>query len=108
MSTDTPKPATPKRTDSRRGFDWADGRVVSAIVFGVSVLSLGLLEVARSPEVTATAIDGLEDYFITDPQVNTSTVVSATVILVLVGALAGYVPARRAAKIKPIVALADE
>lgn len=52
--------------------------------------------------------NSLEDYFITNPQVNTSTVVSATLILVLVGAIAGYVPARRAAKIKPIVALADD
>lgn len=52
--------------------------------------------------------NSLEDYFITNPQVNTSTVVWATVILVFVGALAGYIPARRAARIKPIVALADD
>ena len=52
--------------------------------------------------------NSLEDYFITNPQVNTGTVVAATVILILVGALAGYVPARRAAKIKPIVALSDD
>lgn len=52
--------------------------------------------------------NSLEDYFITNPQVNTSTVVWATVILVFVGALAGYIPARRAAKIRPVVALADD
>lgn len=52
--------------------------------------------------------NSLEEYFITNPQVNTSTVVWATVILVFVGALAGYIPARRAARIKPIVALGDD
>jgi len=52
--------------------------------------------------------DSLKDYFITNPQVNTTTVVWATLILVLVGAIAGYIPAKRAAKIKPIVALADD
>jgi putative ABC transport system permease protein len=52
--------------------------------------------------------NSLEDYFITNPQVNTSTVVWATVILVVVGAIAGYIPARRAARIKPIVALSDD
>lgn len=52
--------------------------------------------------------NNLEDYFITNPQVNQSTIVWATIILILVGAIAGYVPARRAAKIKPVVALADD
>jgi len=52
--------------------------------------------------------NNLEEYFITNPQVNTSTVVWATVILIFVGALAGYIPARRAAKIKPVVALGDD
>lgn len=52
--------------------------------------------------------NSLEDYFITDPQVNMSTIISATVILVLVGAIAGFIPARRAAKIKPVVAMNED
>lgn len=52
--------------------------------------------------------NNLEDYFITNPQVNQSTIVWATIILIFVGALAGYVPARRAAKIKPVVALGED
>jgi putative ABC transport system permease protein len=50
----------------------------------------------------------LEDYFITNPFINLGTAVIATLVLVLFGAVAGYVPANRAAKIKPIVALRDE
>jgi putative ABC transport system permease protein len=49
-----------------------------------------------------------EDYFITNPYIDISTAVTATIILILFGALAGYIPARRAAKIKPIIALRDE
>lgn len=51
--------------------------------------------------------DKLVDYFITDPQVDQSTIIWATAILIFVGAVAGYIPARRAAKIKPVVAMAD-
>lgn len=50
----------------------------------------------------------LEDYFIKDAGVSTNIVVSATIILVLAGTLAGYVPAKRASRIKPIVALRND
>ena len=50
----------------------------------------------------------LEDYFIKYPYVATSTIIKATFALVVCGAIAGYIPARRAARIKPIVALRDE
>ena len=51
---------------------------------------------------------GLEDYFIKDASVDLGIVIFATVLLVISGIIAGYLPARRAAKIKPIVALNDE
>lgn len=50
----------------------------------------------------------LEHYFIKNPFITTGTGIFATAILVLFGAAAGYIPARRAAKIKPIVALRDD
>ena len=50
----------------------------------------------------------LQDYFITRAGVDFSIALSATVILIVFGVAAGYIPAKRAAKIKPIVALRDE
>ena len=50
----------------------------------------------------------LKDYWITDPGVSTSLVIGATLTLILAGLIAAYVPANRAASIKPIVALRDE
>lgn len=52
--------------------------------------------------------DKLEDYFILNPYIDLGTAITATIILILFGALAGYVPAKRAARIQPIVALRDE
>jgi putative ABC transport system permease protein len=43
-----------------------------------------------------------------NPTVNVPTALGATILLVISGALAGYVPARQAANIKPIEALRDE
>ncbi len=43
-----------------------------------------------------------------NPDVDISVAISATILLVISGSFAGYIPARRAAKIKPVVALRDE
>ena len=55
------------------------------------------------------AIDkSLEKYFIINPSVETYVVVGATIVLITAGTIAGYIPAKRAARIKPIDALNDE
>ena len=50
----------------------------------------------------------LQDYFITRAGVDLNIAFFATVILIIFGVIAGYIPAKRAAQIKPIVALRDE
>ncbi|MDA7809848.1 ABC transporter permease [Flavobacteriaceae bacterium] len=49
-----------------------------------------------------------EDYYITDPYVDLNTALAATILLIGFGAFAGYLPAKRAASIKPIEALRDD
>lgn len=66
--------------------------------FGL-LLGVGVLELIGS---------SLEEFFIKDPGVSQNLVISATITLIVAGALAGYVPAKKAAHIKPIVALRDE
>ena len=51
---------------------------------------------------------GLQEYFITRPEVGLGTALFATLVLIIFGVIAGYIPAKRAAEIKPIVALNDE
>ena len=52
--------------------------------------------------------DRLEQFFIIDPYVDNLTAFIATILLIIFGAIAGYIPAKRAAGIKPIVALRHE
>ncbi|AXT18936.1 FtsX-like permease family protein [Flavobacteriaceae bacterium AU392] len=66
--------------------------------FGL-LLGRGILEIVGP---------GLDKYFITDPSVSKSLVISATIILIAAGAIAGYLPAKKASRIKPIVALRND
>lgn len=63
------------------------------------VLGVGLLELI-APHVQS-------DFFI-NPEANFQIAVGATILLVVAGTIAGVIPARNAARIKPIVALRDE
>lgn len=65
------------------------------------VLGVGLLE------VVAKSLPADSGYF-ANPEININVAVGATLILVVAGALAGFVPARKAASVKPVVALKDE
>jgi putative ABC transport system permease protein len=62
------------------------------------VLGVGLLEL----------MSGISSDFFTNPSADFSIAISATILLIVAGAFAGFVPARRAARIKPIDALRDE
>lgn len=64
------------------------------------VLGVGLLQLLSK------AMESVP--FIKDPQADFSVAIYATLLLILSGAIAGFVPANRAARIKPIVALRDE
>ena len=50
----------------------------------------------------------IETNFIANPSVDFGVALTTVIILILAGALAGFFPAYRAARIKPIVALRDE
>jgi len=74
--------------------------LITAIAGYIGLLiGMGILEIVGP---------GMKEYFITDPGVSMSLVMSATITLVLAGALAGYLPAKKASKIKPIVALRND
>ncbi len=74
--------------------------IITAIAGYIGLLAgVGVLELATPV---------LKDYFMKDPGVSNSLVIGATITLVFAGTLAGYLPAKRASKIKPIVALRND
>ena len=71
--------------------------VISGFVgVGLGVLALKLIG------------NNLEDYFILSPSVGWGSIVAAFFCLILSGAIAGFVPAYRASRIKPIEALRSD
>ncbi len=63
------------------------------------LLGVGILELVGP---------SLKKYFILNPGVSTPVVIGATITLIIAGMIAGYLPAKRAANIKPVVALSAD
>lgn len=63
------------------------------------VLGVGLLELI-SPH--------LQTEFFKNPEADIQVAISATIVLIFAGVIAGFIPARKAATIKPVEALRDE
>jgi len=80
------------------------------------VMGTGLMEtinyfmVQSAQAAAAAAVNGGEqgESVFMNPTVDFNIAVSATLLLIFAGAIAGYIPAKRAASIKPIEALRDE
>jgi len=75
--------------------------MVITVVSGLIGVGLGVLTLMLVG-------DSLEKYFIKDPNVGWGLILAAFVSLVLSGLIAGFVPAYRASRIKPIEALRAE
>ncbi len=69
---------------------------IGGIVLGVGILS-----------VVGIALSSGEQFFI-DPQISFSMAIGALFILVIIGIVAGFVPAQRAMMIKPVEAISEE
>ncbi len=77
------------------------------------VLGTGLMEglnflVEKQFAASAATNGGQGETIFRNPTVDINVAMMATFLLVFAGAVAGYIPAKRAAKIKPIEALRDE
>lgn len=75
--------------------------VVITVVSGIVGVAVGVLALSLIG-------DSLEEYFIKSPSVGWGTIFMAFIALVCSGLIAGFVPAYRASRIKPIEALRTE
>lgn len=75
--------------------------IVITVVSGFVGVGLGILTLSLIG-------DSLEEFFIKDPSVGWGTVFAAFIALIFSGLIAGFVPAYRASKVKPIEALRTE
>jgi len=69
---------------------------IAGLMFGVGLLSLVGMALSHG------------DQFFKDPQISFTVAIGAMFILLIIGTLAGFIPANRAMNIKPIEAIREE
>lgn len=84
--------------------------IISLIMQEAIIVTLffGVLGILIATLLVENINESLTDYFIYNPGVSTESLVLACLILFFAGFMAGFIPARYAARIKPIEALRDE
>lgn len=102
-----------KEIGIRRAIGARPANIVSQIVLESITLTavagyVGLLLGVGLMELVGQFVNGQEDMIFYNPEVNFRTAIFAVVVLVITGALAGMIPARKAIKVSPVDALRAE
>jgi putative ABC transport system permease protein len=100
---------------TRKALGATPGSIVSMIIQEAVVITavsgyMGLVAGVALIELVQSTMEkfGIESEFFKRPEIEFSVAITATVLLVIAGALAGFIPARKAARINPIEALRTE
>ena len=99
-----------KELGIRKALGATPRQVINTILFEsifITTLS-GFIGMVVGISILTALGETLEDYFIKNPYVDTGVAIGATIVLIIFGGIAGYIPAKKAADIKPIIALRDE
>jgi len=99
-----------KEIGVRKAIGAKPGSIVALIVQESVVITVvsGLIGVGLGVLALYLIGDNLEEYFIKNPSVGWGQIIAAFIALVFSGLIAGFVPAYRASRIKPIEALRTE
>ena len=100
-----------KEIGVRKALGATPGSIVSLILHESILITavagyLGLVAGVGLLELVSKSLPDV-DYF-ANPEINIGVAIGATLILIVSGAMAGYVPARKAAAVRPVIALRDE
>ena len=102
-----------KEIGVRRAIGATPFSIVTQIIMESVILTflagiIGLLIGVWALEAIQPMFQSAEDGFIRNPEINVNVVISAIIVIVITGAFAGFLPAKRAINIKAIDALRDE